>query len=226
MQAADWYFDFVSPYSYLQCERLLELPVAIHPRPLVFAGLLGHWGQKGPAELETKRRFTYEQVVWLARRDAIALRFPPLHPFNPIRALRLAVALGSDIDTVREIFRYIWREGGEFESDAGWKALCQRLRTDDGDALIARQEVKDELRRNGEQALAAGVFGVPTLAIGDELFWGDDATAMAVDYAMAGCRYDDPEYARVSSLPIGAARDARAKKPEPKKRTRIVGTAS
>ena len=73
MRTADWYFDFISPYSYLQCERLLELPVAIRARPLVFAGLLGHWGQKGPAEMPTKRRFTYEQIVWLARRDAIAV---------------------------------------------------------------------------------------------------------------------------------------------------------
>ena len=63
-KAADWYFDFVSPYSYLQCERLLELPLALRARPLVFAGLLGHWGQKGPAEMDTKRRFTYEQVMF------------------------------------------------------------------------------------------------------------------------------------------------------------------
>ena len=168
-KAADWYFDFVSPYSYLQCERLLELPLKVRARPLVFAGLLGHWGQKGPAELATKRRFTYEQVVWLARRDAIGLTFPPRHPFNPIKALRLAVALGSDIDAIRTIFRFIWREGGELETAEGWTALCQRLRVEDGDALVSRQEVKDELRRNGEEALAAGVFGVPTLLIDERM---------------------------------------------------------
>jgi 2-hydroxychromene-2-carboxylate isomerase len=152
MRTADWYFDFVSPYSYLQCERLLELPLAVRAKPLVFAGLLGHWGQKGPAEMATKRRFTYEQVVWLARRDAVTLRFPPKHPFNPIRALRLAVALGSDIDTIRAIFRYIWREGGEFETAEGWQALCRSVNVEDGDARVGKQEVKDELRRNGEQA--------------------------------------------------------------------------
>jgi 2-hydroxychromene-2-carboxylate isomerase len=203
---ADWYFDFVSPYSYLQCERLLELPLAIRARPLVFAGLLGHWGQKGPAEMATKRRFTYEQVVWLARRDAIPLRFPPLHTFNPIKALRLAVALGSDVDAIRAIFRYIWREGGEFETPEGWKALCQRVRVDDGDALVSRQEVKDALRRNGEEALAAGVFGVPTLLIDGRVFWGYDSTPMAHEYLLDPHRFDSGEMKRVAELPVGKSR--------------------
>lgn len=206
MRTADWYFDFISPYSYLQCERLLELPVTIRARPIVFAGLLGHWGQKGPAELPSKRRFTYEQIVWLARRDAIALRFPPKHPFNPIRALRLAVALGSDLDAIRAIFRFIWREGGEFESDEGWKALCRQVRVDDGDDLVSRQEVKDELRRNGEQALAAGVFGVPTLLVDGRIFWGYDATPMAHEYLVDPARFESAEMKRVAALPVGKAR--------------------
>lgn len=205
-KSADWYFDFVSPYSYLQCERLLELPLAIRARPLVFAGLLGHWGQKGPAEMASKRRFTYEQVVWLARRDAIALRFPPKHPFNPIKPLRLAVALGSDIDSIRAIFRFIWREGGECDTPEGWSALCQRVRVDDADALIARQEVKDELRANGEAALAAGVFGVPTLVIDGRVFWGYDATPMAHEYLLHPDRFASGEMMRVGDLPIGTQR--------------------
>ena len=205
-KTADWYFDFVSPFSYLQCERLLELPVAIRAKPLVFAGLLGHWGHKGPAEMPAKRRFTYEQVVWLARRDAITLRFPPRHPFNPIRPLRLAVALGSDIDTIRAIFRFIWREGGEVESEEGWTALCQRVGVKDADALVARQEVKDELRRNGEEALAAGIFGVPTLVIGGRIFWGYDATPMAHEFLVDPERFDSEEMRRVAGLPVGAQR--------------------
>jgi 2-hydroxychromene-2-carboxylate isomerase len=205
-KAADWYFDFVSPYSYLQCERLLELPLEVRARPLVFAGLLGHWGQKGPAELTTKRRFTYQQVVWLARRDAIGLRFPPKHPFNPIKALRLAVALRSDIDAIRTIFRYIWRDGGEFDTPEGWKALCERLRVDDGDGLVARQGVKDELRANGDAALAAGVFGVPTLVIDERIFWGYDATPMAHEYLLHPERFDSDEMKRVADLPVGKAR--------------------
>ena len=68
--------------------------------------------------------------------------------------------------------------------------------------------MKEALRRNTDEAIARGVFGVPTLAIGDELFWGTDATQMAADYIAAGQRWTDPEYARVAALPIGVARHA------------------
>ena len=86
--------------------------------------------------------------------------------------------------------------------------------------------MKDELRRNTDEAIARGVFGVPTLALGDALFWGADATAMAADYAAAGCRFTDPEYERVADLPVGAARTESSPPPTGKRKTRVVGTAN
>ena len=205
---ADWYFDFISPYSYLQCQRLHEIPAVIRPRPLVFAGLLQHWGQKGPAEMPSKRTFTYRQVMWLAERDGLPLRFPPRHPFNPIKPLRLAIALGGGLEPIRAIYRYIWCEGGDVESEEGWRRLCAAVGAGDADTRIADPAVKDELRRNGEQAIAAGVFGVPTLAIDGQLFWGYDATAMALDYLRDPARFASAEMRRVDALPIGTARRA------------------
>jgi hypothetical protein len=77
----------------------------------------------------------------------------------------------------------------------------------DAEAKIGTPEVKEALRRNTDEAVARGVFGVPTLAIGEELFWGVDATAMAADYIAHGCRFADPEMERVIALPVGAERD-------------------
>jgi 2-hydroxychromene-2-carboxylate isomerase len=224
----DWYFDFVSPFAYLQSERLAGLParLQVRYRPILFAALLDANGQKGPAEIPAKRAFTYRHVVWQARRNGVPIKFPHEHPFNPLPLLRLAIACECTPEAVHRIFRFVWRDGRLPDLPIEWAELAHDLGVPDATARIASPEVKAELRRNTDEAIARGVFGVPTLAVGDELFWGDDATAMAIDYAMAGCRYDDPEYARVSSLPIGAARDTRPRKPEPKKRTRIVGTAS
>src|ERR1700694_5840015 len=89
--SADWYFDFVSPFSYLQCEQLptLERSVRIRYRPGLFAGLLKAPGHKGPAEIASKRRFTYRFVVWQAAKLGIPLKFPAAHPFNPLPLLRL-----------------------------------------------------------------------------------------------------------------------------------------
>jgi 2-hydroxychromene-2-carboxylate isomerase len=180
MKSAEWYFDFISPFSYLQLEAFDRLPpdVKLTLRPVLFAGLSNHWGHKGPAEIPEKRRFTYRFVQWLAERQGVPMKFPPVHPFNPIKALRLAIAAGSDIASVRTIFRHIWREGKSIDDAVGWRELCQSIGIASPDMRINEPQVKEELKRNGERAVAAGVFGVPSFIIDGELFWGADATEM------------------------------------------------
>jgi 2-hydroxychromene-2-carboxylate isomerase len=208
MPSADWYFDFVSPFAYLQSEQLATLAprLSVRYRPVLFAGLLDASGQKGPAEIAAKRTFTYRFVVWQAKRLGVPLKFPPEHPFNPLPLLRLALACDCEAQAVTRIFRFVWRDGRLPDLPIEWADLTHDLGVRDGAARIAAADVKDALRRNTEEAVERGVFGVPTLAIGGELFWGADATAMAADYVAAGCRFDDPEYARVARLPVGAAR--------------------
>ncbi len=214
MASAEWYFDFVSPFAYLQCEQLarLEPSLRIHYRPVLFAGLLKANGQKGPAEIEAKRRFTYRFVVWQARALGIQLKFPAAHPFNPLPLLRLAIAADCHPDAVRRIFRFVWRDGRMGDLPIEWAELMSDLDIQDAQSRIDSPEIKEALRRNTDDALARGVFGVPTLAIGAELFWGADATAMAAEYVAAGCRYTDPEMERVAALPIGAQREAPTRK--------------
>jgi 2-hydroxychromene-2-carboxylate isomerase len=210
MPSADWYFDFVSPFSYLQCEQLpvLERSLRVRYRPVLFAGLLKAHDHRGPAEIPAKRRFTYRFVVWQARQLGIPLRFPAAHPFNPLPLLRLAIAADCKPDAVRKIFRFVWRDGRLGDLPIEWAELTAELGFPDAAERIASAEIKDALRRNTNDAVARGIFGVPTLAIGDELFWGADATAMAADYIAAGCRYTDPEMTRVASLAVGAERNS------------------
>jgi 2-hydroxychromene-2-carboxylate isomerase len=212
---ADWYFDFVSPFAFLQSERLGTLPpkVSVRYRPVLFAAILDANGQRGPAEIPTKRAFTYRFCLWQAKRLGIPMRFPPEHPFNPIPLLRLAIACDSTAAAVQAIFRFVWRDGRLPDLPIEWAELVRTLGVDDATARIESPEVKHELRSNTDEAIARGVFGVPTLAIGDELFWGADATPMAIDYVAAGSKFPDPEFARVAALPMGAVRRGSAAKP-------------
>ena len=214
MPSADWYFDFVSPFSYLQCEQLPQLATSmrIRYRPVLFAGLLKAHGHKGPAEIASKRIFTYRFVVWQAGRLGIPIKFPAVHPFNPLPLLRLAIVADCEPDAVRRIFRFVWRDGRLGDLPIEWAELVAELGIQDASARIDRPEIKESLRRSTDEALARGVFGVPTLAIGDELFWGVDATAMALDYVAQGCKYADPEMARIAILPIGVEREALKRK--------------
>ena len=214
MPSADWYFDFVSPFSYLQCEQLptLERSIRIRYRPVLFAGLLAAHGHKGPAEIASKRRFTYRFVVWQAAKLGVALKFPAVHPFNPLSLLRLAIVADCEPSAVRRIFRFVWRDGRLGDLPIEWAELISELDIPDAASRIASSEVKDALKKNTDDAIARGVFGVPTLAVGDELFWGVDATAMAADYVAQGCKFTDAEMTRVSSLPAGVERDVSKRK--------------
>lgn len=208
MREIQWYFDFISPFSYLQSTRLASLPgaVTLAFKPVLFGGLLKHWGQLGPAEIPAKRRMTYRQVVWLAREHGIPLQFPPVHPFNPLAVLRLACALDCRPDIVHSIFRFIWADGRDLSKGEDWQVLARLLGVEDAEALIVASGARERLARNTDDAIAAGVFGVPTLAIDGELFWGFDATEMAVAYLRDADLFRKGEFARIDSLPVGVTR--------------------
>ncbi|HEX6794625.1 MAG TPA: 2-hydroxychromene-2-carboxylate isomerase [Casimicrobiaceae bacterium] len=203
---ADWYFDFVSPFSYLQCERLQPHAHAIRPHPVLFAAILDANGQKGPAEIAAKRRFTYRFVVWQAKALGIPLRFPHAHPFNPLPLLRLAIACDNRFDAITRIFRFVWRDGRLPDLPIEWAELADQVSITEAASRIGDAGIKEALRTETDKAIARGVFGVPTLAVGNELFWGVDATDMALEYMRSGGRYMDPEYERVAALQLAATR--------------------
>ena len=174
----------------------------------MFAAVLDANGQKGPAEIGRKRVFTYRFVVWQAKALGIPLKFPHAHPFNPIPLLRLALACDCRLDAITRIFRFVWRDGRLPDLPLEWAELLHQVDMDNADARIADPEVKGALRRETDAAIARGVFGVPTIAVGSELFWGVDATDMALEYMRSGARFTDPEYARVAELPTAAVRES------------------
>lgn len=206
MRTVEWYYDVVSPYAYLQVERLdgLAADLDLVLRPVLFAGLLARWGQLGPAEIEPKRRFTYRHAIWLAERQGVPFRMPPGHPFNPLRLLRLAVALGDDLPAVRAVFRYVWAEGGDPHDERATGRLAERLGIDP--ARIEDPDVKATLRAHGERAVAAGVFGVPTLVTAGEPFWGQDAIEMVRATLADPDRWRRGACAGLADLPVLAAR--------------------
>ena len=210
-KAIDWYFDFISPFAYLQQTRFSQFPdqIIINPKPVLFAGLLNHWGHKGPAEIPSKRIFTYKYAVWLSRKLDIPLRMPPTHPFNPLRALRLAIAMENDLTSIRHIFNYIWRDGLSTEDDTGWFEFAAKIGINNPDDLTARPAIKQQLRQNTEEAIQAGVFGVPSIIADGHLFWGFDATDMYLDFLQNPKLYDESEMLLINQIPESASRSNR-----------------
>jgi len=205
---AVWYFDFISPFAYLQLPRVRALAeqFSIAPRPVLLAAILKHHGQLGPAEIPSKRIFTYRMVQWHAEQAGMQLRFPPAHPFNPISALRLAIAAGSDWSAISEVFDHVWKEGSAADSAEALESVARRIGIADVEAATGSTEMKNRLRTNTDEALAWGVFGVPTLRVGEQLYWGNDATPMAEAALADPHRFLQGEYARLADLPSAASR--------------------
>jgi len=212
MKSITFWFDPISPYAYLAFERLpvaLEgLSYEVRYRPVLFAALLKHWGQKGPAEIEPKRAWTFRQVHWWAHQHAIAIDTPARHPFNPLAHLRLLVACGGASGepnryVCETVLRDLWRGGADPSDPARVAALTARLAPPlDPNA----DAVKAALRANGDAALAAGVFGVPTMEVDGRLFWGADSLAMLAAFLRGDAWFDGPAWEREGQPRPGIAR--------------------
>ena len=202
-----WYFDVISPFAYLQWPKVKALAARreVILVPVLLAAVLATRGQKGPAEIPGKREFTYRHVLWQAREAGMPLQFPPAHPFNPVTALRLCIAGGCTVAVVDAVFDWIWVHGRAGDGSEALQPLLRQLGI--GADAVTDPAVKNALRANTDAALAAGVFGVPTLQVGDALFWGNDAHAFALAVLDDPALLDDPQMRRIANLPIAASRN-------------------
>lgn len=212
MKHLQFWFDPVSPYACLAFEHLPQalegLSYSVDYRPVLFAGLLKHWGQKGPAEIEPKRAWTFRQIAWHAHRLGIPIETPAQHPFNPLALLRLLVACAPADGTPNRraceaVLRHVWRGGGDANDAARLatlRALLAPQRDPDEDA------VKQSLKDATAQAVARGVFGVPTIEVDGRLFWGLDGLPMLAGYLRGDGWFAGPDWDAAAAARPGVVR--------------------
>ena len=208
MTKAKWYFDFISPFAYLHFARFPQLPnnLEITPVPAVFGAILQHWGQLGPAEIPPKRLCVYRFFQWNADQLGIPFTMPPMHPFNPIPALRLCTAAGAGIENTRAVFDLIYGKGIQPDSPEGIRLIGGALNIPHPESAMQDPVVKDTLRANTAQATSDGVFGVPSFVIDGEVFWGGDSMGMMLDFLENPALFEAPEMKRISNMEMGLTR--------------------
>ncbi len=193
MRVAEFYFDYLSPYAYLASLRVEELcerfGIAIRIEPVLFAGLLKHWGQLGPAEIPPKAAHALRDCLRYAQLHDIPLRAPRYHPFRSLVPLRLTLAAPPDAraQVMRILFAHGWAHGRDLgDADALVDALEQAgLPGRRWHEAAQSDALKRTLRERTEVAISHGVFGIPTLRLDDQLFWGLDQLS-AVELVLAG----------------------------------------
>lgn len=216
MKHVTFYLDFISPYACLAFEQMPEalkgFSYTVEYRPVLFAGMLKHHGQLGPAEISPKRDWTYRQVLWLAHSKGIALQMPASHPFNPLALLRLAALCSTSAEVAtpnryvcETIFRHVWQGGADAVDAQRLEALALQLAPQHH---LQADEAKALLKSNTDEAISAGVFGVPAFEVDGKIFWGLDALPMLRDYLAGDEWFASGDWEIASQVSVGISRKA------------------
>ena len=216
MKEIHFYFDFISPYAWLAFQALPQtlegISHRVHYHPVVFGAMLKHHGQLGPAEMPGKRDWTYRQVMWLAKQQGTDLQMPASHPFNSLSLLRLAVAASDTGEpnryVVESIFKHVLCTGLEASDAERLEALQVHLLSQANLSLKDPQsvEVKQLLQQQTQQAIDLGLFGVPSMVVNGQVFWGQDALPMLRAYLQGDAWFESADWLDVGKLPVGIRR--------------------
>lgn len=186
--AVEFFFDFMSPYSYLASTRVEAM---VHPTPVIWRpcflpGILRATENRGPAEVPAKLAHLMKDLNdWTEHLGLPPVRLPETVPFLATQANRCAlVALdeGKGVPFIKAMFRAIWRDG---RSASDSQVLSDVLTSEGLDAarvleLAASQPLRDRLKAATEEAVSRGAFGVPAFFVGDEMFIGNDRLEFVV----------------------------------------------
>lgn len=178
-----FYFDYESPNAYLAWTQLPKLAqrygFTVDPVPILYAALLDAHGQLGPGEFPAKGRWMSKNLARKAILLGVPLNPPAFLPFNPLLALRTTLLPSESRERdalIDALFQAVWVRGLHVSDTAVVEGVANEIGLP-GAALVAKAqmpEIKNQLRLQTDEAISRGVFGVPSMEVGDELFWGYD----------------------------------------------------
>ncbi|MFV3307047.1 2-hydroxychromene-2-carboxylate isomerase [Pseudomonas sp. NY15181] len=181
----EFYFDFGSPTSYLAYTQLpkicAETGAELVYRPVLLGGVFQATGNASPIAIPAKGRYTLIDMLRFARRYGVPLKMNPHFPINTLTLMRAATGIQMRQPERFEallacVFKGMWVDALNLGDPAVLGPLLAEAGFDPQVllALTAEQEVKDALKANTEAAIKRGMFGAPTMFVGDEMFFGQD----------------------------------------------------
>jgi 2-hydroxychromene-2-carboxylate isomerase len=184
-KTVEFYFDFGSPAAYLAATQLphvcADTGAELVWKPMLLGGVFQATGNHSPAEIAPKGSYMTTDLQRFARRYGVPFVHNPHFPINTLLLMRGATAIQlqqpARFDAyVDAIYHAMWVEPRNLNDPAEVGAVLQAAGFDPAALLAAagQQEVKDRLKAVTQEAVARGVFGAPTMFVGDDMFWGQD----------------------------------------------------
>ncbi|RYX98993.1 2-hydroxychromene-2-carboxylate isomerase [bacterium] len=206
-------FDYISPYAYLAWKKIGRIcerySLKLNAEPILFGVILSSIGTLGPAEIPSKREYIFKDVSRWANKKNIILNFPPTHPFNPLPALRATCLMENHpqkYQFVDRIFDLCWKEGRDISNPALINHILSEFGVDNGLEKFNSPEIKNLLKEKTDQALNKGIFGVPSMVVDDELFWGNDRLEFLEAYLNGNDGVDQDKIKEIVSRPASITR--------------------
>jgi 2-hydroxychromene-2-carboxylate isomerase len=184
----EFYYDLASPYSYLastQIEGICEkYDAGLEWKPFLLGGVFKETGNRAPLEVPNKKVYMIKDLETWARYYGVPFNFPDLFPLNSVKSMRGALVAkegGKIRHYTQKLFALYMIEGKDLTQDDVLKNAISELGMDADWFLkrIGEQDIKDELRKETDEAVRRGAFGAPTIFIGEKMFWGNDRLIFA-----------------------------------------------
>ncbi len=184
-KSLDFYFDVGSPAAYLAYTQLpkiaAETGATINWQPMLLGGVFQATGNSSPATVPAKGKYMFGDLERFARRYGVPFKHNPHFPINTLMLMRGAAGLQLRKDErfgayVKAVFEAIWVDGKNLNDLAVTGAVLHAAGFDAAGilALVSQQDVKDRLKVLTQRAVERGIFGAPTLFVGEQMFWGQD----------------------------------------------------
>lgn len=175
----EFFFDYVSPFTYLANTQVRSLGVDIVYRPMLLGAVMQASGNKPPKTVPAKGRYLEMDIQRWTATYGVPFKWGALFPQKTVNALRVAIVAekqGKFHEVHDPLFEAVWVHDRDVNDEAVLSEIITNAGMDAPSVLaeIATDEIKGELRANTEEAVERGIFGAPTFFVGDEMFFGND----------------------------------------------------
>ena len=188
----DFYFDFVSPYSFLAHKQIKKIEnregIKIRYNPILLGGLHNLHGIKAPAFIPAKAKHMIRDCKLIAEKNEIRFKFNSYFPIRSLNLMRgVLVAEEDNIKShyIDNIFNTIWQDGLNMNDDIIIEKVLKNLNVNPKTFIlrITSSLIKESLRKKTSEAFIKGIFGAPTFVANNKIFWGQDRIEFALNEA-------------------------------------------
>jgi len=185
----DFYFDFISPYSYLAHKKIKVLEkdqnIKINYKPIFLGGLHNSIGITAPAFINPKAKFMIRDCKMIAKKFNIKFKFNPLFPINSLNLMRGLLSIKSSIRNkyIDIFFDAYWKDALNLNDEKIISNILKKIKINKNDFYknIKDKKIKNKLRNLTQLALNNDIFGAPTFVVNKKIFWGQDRLDYALD---------------------------------------------